>query len=131
MFRGIVADPELGLDLGVLIFVARREAVFLVGGRLLDMAVHADGRDMDEALQARLADGVLGQQVRERRNGTTAVLAELAQLESAASAEIVTLVGELPNEHANDPGNLSTHDFAVVSRYVLRKALATKALRIE
>jgi uncharacterized protein YciI len=61
------------------------------------------------------------QHMREPRNETSAVLAELAQLEALADADTVTLVGELPAEHGDDPGSLS-----VVGGYVLRKALANK-----
>ncbi|MBX2852432.1 MAG: FecR domain-containing protein [Phycisphaeraceae bacterium] len=69
---------------------------------------------------------VLGQHLRDRRNDTGAILADLAQLEAAAAADPVALVGELPVDHADTPGGLSAHDLAEAGRYLFEHALANK-----
>ncbi|MBX2852813.1 MAG: FecR family protein [Phycisphaeraceae bacterium] len=54
------------------------------------------------------------------------VLDLLQQIEASAVAEPVTLVGELPAGHAEDPAGPTAHDLAAVGRYVLRKAFTNK-----
>ena len=57
-----VAEPELGIGLGLLVDVARVERVLLVGRRMLDMAVHADGGHMNKPLEAGIPQGSPGQE---------------------------------------------------------------------
>jgi hypothetical protein len=92
--------------------------------RAIEAWLHADPANAKAFMAKVHFRELVGQCVREQRNETGAVLAELAQLEAAAEAETVTLVGELP-EHA-EPGGLSGHDLAVVGKYVLHKALGSK-----
>jgi hypothetical protein len=61
----------------------------------------------------------------QKKEDASAIFGLLAELEDNAEAEVVTFVGELPQQR-KDPGSLSAHDLIAVSGYVLRKALISK-----
>ncbi len=59
-----LANPQFRLSLGPLVDIAGTERIILVRRRILDMAMHAHGGNMDKALESRVLQRGLGQQAR-------------------------------------------------------------------